>query len=140
VPHVNSAVVLMTNTHTHRYRNHGLGLADLGEARRVVISHAEHEAKERALHQFRLFRPPNVEALAKSPFFEPPESDATKAKRHERFAPVTNLLYAEGIEARKYRLRRLGFSHSLYTPKTTLDDLPVSFFVAPFEMSVNFVG
>jgi hypothetical protein len=42
-------------------RNNIQGLGDLGEARRVIIAHAEHEAKTRAQHQFRLFRPPNFE-------------------------------------------------------------------------------
>jgi hypothetical protein len=42
------------------------GLADLAEARRIIIAHAQFEAKERVLHNFRLFRPPN---LAVSVFF-----------------------------------------------------------------------
>jgi hypothetical protein len=36
-------------------------LADLAEARRIIIAHAQFETKEHVLHNFRLFRPPNYE-------------------------------------------------------------------------------
>ena len=150
-------------------RNSVQGLGDLAEARRVVIAHAEFEAKEKAMHDFRLFRPPNLkagagaqvrsatsggvlpkmrpigthepsaedraiflscgvrplrcsltvswQALEKSPFYEDPESEETKQKRAARFAPVTNLLYADGLAARKLRLRRLGHSSLLYAAR-----------------------
>lgn len=57
------------------------------------------------------------QALVKSPFYNPPESEETKAKRNERFAPVTNLLHADSLAARKLRLRRLGHSPLLYVTK-----------------------
>ena len=46
-------------------KNGALGLGDLAEARRIIIAHAEHEVKEKTMAQFRLFRPPNFEALAR---------------------------------------------------------------------------
>lgn len=106
-------------------RNNIKGLGDLGEARRVIIAHAEHEAKMKAQRQFRLFRPPNFEALERSPFASQ-EDEASLEKKNLRFAPLNNLLYAEGVEARKLRLRRLGHSTLLYVPRTHLDDLPVN--------------
>jgi hypothetical protein len=34
------------------------GLGALAEAKRIIISHAEHDARERAIRKFRLIRPP----------------------------------------------------------------------------------
>ena len=54
------------------------GLGDLAEARRIVQAHCESDIKEKTLNMFRLFRPPNIEALAKSPFAEEPETEEVK--------------------------------------------------------------
>jgi len=57
------AFSVMTMVLGKAIRNGVQGIGDLAEARRVIIAHAEHEAKERALAQFRLFRPPNMEVI-----------------------------------------------------------------------------